>query len=91
MRPSGPMTIAEAARLHRGFVGLAGLRRGVALEMGDVGQIDGAGVQLLVALARALEDGGGSLGLRELTPAVHQVLMESGCGRLLSCDAESSR
>jgi anti-anti-sigma factor len=88
---SGSLTIGEASRLHRAFLDLAAGQKDLTIGMRGVTEVDSAGLQLLLALSRALEDHGQTLRLNGLTSAVEETLRESGASRHMYHDTGVDR
>lgn len=76
----GDLTIYEAAETRASLLALVDGARAVELDLADVGDIDSAGLQLLLATARTL---GGRLSLVGASAAVTEAIGLLGLGRHL--------
>ena len=79
----GDLTIYEAAEARASLLALVDGARAVELDLADVGDIDSAGLQLLLATARTLSVGGGCLSLAGASAAVAEAIGLLGLGRHL--------
>lgn len=80
---AGDLTIYQAAEARAALLALVGGARAVELDLADVGDIDGAGLQLLLATARTLSAGGGRLSLACASAAVAEAIGLLGLDRHL--------
>ena len=76
----GDLTIYEAAEARASLLALVDGARAVELDLADVGDIDSAGLQLLLATARTL---GGQLSLAGASAAVIEAIGLLGLDRHL--------
>lgn len=76
----GDLTIYEAAEAREALLALVDGARSVELDLADVGDIDSAGLQLLLATARTM---GGQLTLVRASAAVLDAIGLLGLGRRL--------
>ena len=78
MRLSGDLTIYHARDLQTALLDAFRQGTAIAADLAEVQEIDAAGLQLLVALARNCRGVGLSLQLNNLSPAVTEALRWSG-------------
>jgi anti-anti-sigma factor len=87
----GDLTILRAAELRETLLArLAQAPRVLALDLAEVGDFDSAGVQLLLATRRALDEAGAQLAIVAASPTVRASLALFGLGALLAPAAEGA-
>ena len=79
----GDLTIYEAAQVRESLLALVDGAGAVELDLAEVGEIDSAGLQLLLATALTLAANGGSLCLARASAAVAEAIGLLGLGRRL--------
>ncbi|WP_137172797.1 lipid asymmetry maintenance protein MlaB [Massilia sp. HP4] len=80
---AGDLTIYQAAEARESLLALVDSARAVDLDLADVGEIDSAGLQLLLATARTLAAREGSLRLTRPNAALVETIDLLGLGRHL--------
>lgn len=93
---SGELTIYQVASIKQTL--LQGLQQGnfgqqpLELNMAEVSEVDGAGLQLLLALARSALEFGASVRLLQVPPPVAAMLAECGvAGRFTIVTEEAAQ
>ncbi len=76
LRLDGELTIYRAQELQQILVGALAAAAGadVKVDLSGAGEIDSAGVQVLLAARRSAADAGGALVVRAASPAVQAVV-----------------
>lgn len=72
------LTIREVADLHRQLQARPSSGPSLVFDCASLNQIDGAGLQLLLACARHEADRGGRMQLSNLSPDLRQSLIATG-------------
>lgn len=72
------LTIYDVLQLDKEFVSLTGLDRGLSLNLSKVEEIDGSGLQWLLAVKARVEAAGGALQLLQTPEAVRAVVELAG-------------
>ncbi len=81
----GPLTIERVAGLQAEWQGALDTHDGaIALDLHGVDEFDGAGLQLLLALAGAAAEAGAALTLQRVPPAVAATLARFGAAHRFS-------
>jgi anti-anti-sigma regulatory factor len=77
------LTIAQVADWQQKLSGIFDLREPVSLDAGDIEKIDGAGLQLLVALMKEAEAAGVPIEWRACSEVLQQNAIRIGLGHVL--------
>ena len=80
---AGDLTIYQAAEAREALLALVDGACAVELDLADVGEIDSAGLQLLLATARMLAAKEGSISLKRPNAALVEAIDLLGLGRHL--------
>ena len=86
---AGEFTIYRAAELCGLLRAAAAPAGDLSLDLAEVTECDSAGVQLLLATARALEHGGARLSLAAASAPVRDALQALGLASRIPCPGET--
>ncbi len=78
LRITGDLFIPDVAELHQDILPCLGASEYVSLDLRDVGEVDTAGLQLLLCVSRSATTAGNRVTLDNITPGVELAANKLG-------------